>query len=145
MLELDFYNKTRKKIPTKIFEELLKNAEKVLCGEKIINREKNYLIELTLVGSTAIAAINRWHRGINKPTDVISLSYFDKNMPDPLAGEIFICLPFAAVQAKKMNQTLIEELKFLFIHGLLHILGFDHEKRAGEKRMNAIAGIINRR
>ena len=50
-------------------------------------------------------------------------------------GEIFISVPFACVQAKKIGQPLREELRFLFIHGLLHLFGYDHQKLAEEKEM----------
>lgn len=82
--------------------------------------------------------LNKRHHKKNRPTDVISLSYFSKNMKDLFVGEIFICLPFAKKQAKQIRQSLNEELRFLFIHGLLHVFGYDHKKPREEARMKEL-------
>lgn len=129
MLKFDFYNKTRTLITEKIFCKLLPAAEKVL---KLKNHTFNF--ELTLVGMKTIQKINFAYRKKNKPTDVISLSYFDKNSKNGFIGEIFICVPFAHKQAKELNCGFEDELKFLFIHGLLHLFGYDHQT----PRQNAV-------
>lgn len=79
--------------------------------------------------------LNYKYRNKNKPTDVLSLSFFDPKDQDGFVGELFICLSIVKKQAKKLGHTLFEELRFLFAHGLLHLFGFDHEKPKGERKM----------
>lgn len=83
-----------------------------------------------------MASLNRTFRRKNISTDVIALSFFEKNMQDSFIGEIFICVPVARKQAKKFKQTFKKELQFLFIHGLLHLFGYDHKNKTDENRMN---------
>lgn len=94
-------------------------------------------VEVSLVNDEAIREINREYRQIDKPTDVISLSYFeDIAFPDDnLIGEIFISVDTALAQAKERGLDLEKEVIFLFVHGLLHIFGYDHETEAEESIM----------
>lgn len=138
MLNLDFYNHTRKKISKKLFEKFLKNAEKILVKEKRINGGQKLLVELSLVGDAAIKSINSKYRSKSQPTDVISLSYFNKASKNDFIGEIFICVPYAVKQAQKLGFTLNKELQFLFIHGLLHIFGYDHKNPIEKKKMERL-------
>lgn len=138
MLNFDLYNHTRKTFPKKLFEKLLKNAEKILIKEKRIDGGQKLFIELNLVGTVAIKRINSKYRGKNQPTDVISLSYFNRASKDAFIGEIFICVPYATKQAQKLGFTLNKELQFLFIHGLLHIFGHDHKKPTDERKMKRL-------
>lgn len=92
---------------------------------------------LTIVGDKEIHALNREYRGVDKTTDVLSFSYFgEKRFPgDDAVGEIVISLQTAKKQAKDHGKTLNEELQFLFLHGLLHVFGFDHIKKNERKTM----------
>ena len=66
------------------------------------------------------------------PTDVLSFP-FNEELPDGFyIGDIFICYPIAEIQAKENNVSLQEELFRLMVHGILHLLGYDHEKDTGE-------------
>lgn len=138
MLKLDIYNKTKTRISTKSFYELLRYAEKTLIQEKIISGNSLFAAELTFVGNALIKKINKKYRRQNKPTDVISLSYFKKGTHGFFAGEIFISAPFARKQAEKMKHSFQRELHFLFIHGLLHVFGFDHKTSYGEAKMDRL-------
>lgn len=131
MFTLHIYNHTRQRIPERIFLDLLRHAEKLLP-------RKRFSIELSLVGYKKMTELNKRYHRKNRPTDVISLSYFGKKMRDTFIGEIFICLPYAKKQAKQIRQSLNEELRFLFIHGLLHIFGYDHKKPRDEARMKKL-------
>lgn len=135
MLHLEIYNKTRNKISSANFLSLLKPAYNQLIKDKRISREGNFEIELTFVGNSTITKLNKKYHQKNRTTDVISLSYFEKKMIDPFVGEIFICVPYAQIQAKKIGQSLKDELAFLFVHGLLHTFGYDHMKVNEEKHM----------
>ena len=90
-------------------------------------------IELILTKNSQIQELNKKHRNIDKATDVLSfpLEFDMENMP---LGSIVISLDFVEEKAKEYNHNFEDELKLLFIHGLLHLLGFDHEVDNGEHR-----------
>lgn len=90
-------------------------------------------IELILTNNPQIQTLNKEHRNIDKATDVLSfpLEFDMENMP---LGSIVISLDFVEEKAKEYNHGKEDELKLLFIHGLLHLLGFDHEVDNGEQR-----------
>jgi probable rRNA maturation factor len=135
MLSLEIFNLVGAKIQKKKLNVLLKSAENELEKRKIIKRVDEYLVECSFVDERAIKAINKKHRKKNKPTDVISLSYFSAESFDAFAGEIFICVPVAETQAKEIGHSLEKEFEFLFVHGLLHIFGFDHGKAEEKAKM----------
>lgn len=147
MLRLNFYNKTTTRVPEKIFRGLLKQTEIFLIKEKVLNSsQRELLIELSLIGNKQMTTLNRHYHDKNRSTDVISLSYFSKKMTDPFIGEIFICLPYARKQARTIGQPLHEELRFLFVHGLLHLFGYDHKKPKEEAQMKKLTyKILGRR
>ena len=128
MFNLNVYNRTREKISKNFFSEILISAEKNLVKTGKILPRQNFSLDLTFVTNKEITELNKKHRGIDSPTDVISISYSDLTF-DEFIGEIFISLPFAKMQAEKIGNSLEEEVKFLFIHGLLHVFGFDHVKQ----------------
>ena len=72
-------------------------------------------------------ALNKKFRKIDKVTDVLS---FGEAAADPQRGEVVICVEQAKQQAKRYKVTLLEEIQRLLVHGLLHLLGYDHLKRA---------------
>jgi len=81
--------------------------------------------ELLLVDDQTIQELNHTHRGINKPTDVLSFpieAY--EHMP---LGSIVISIDTARRKADELNHDVVDEVKLLLIHGLLHLLGYDHE------------------
>jgi probable rRNA maturation factor len=92
-------------------------------------------IHLVLVSDEEISFINSTYRGKKDATDVISLSYLDEDVypKDNLIGEVLISVETARRQAKEHKKTLAQELRFLFLHGLLHIFGFDH--KTGKDRL----------
>ena len=109
--------------------------------------KENYEVDVLLVDEATIQQINRDYRGIDRVTDVISFAFMDDKDPahqinDPsfekLLGEILICVPRAKEQAKEIGNTLYRELSFLFTHGLLHLLGYDHMKKEDEIVMFAL-------
>lgn len=97
---------------------------------------ENVVFDVSIVSSKQIKNINNKYRKINKVTDVISFANRDdKSVIVPLLGEIFICLDQAKKQAEAYGHSLKHELIFLFTHGLLHLLGFDHMTSKDEKVM----------
>jgi len=103
-------------------ELLLKTASRVYKGERI---ETNRTTALILCSDYFIRKLNRGYRGKDKPTDVLSFEFGDED----LLGEIYISLQRAKVQARAYGLTYEEELRRLLVHGLLHLMGYDHIKK----------------
>lgn len=106
---------------------------------------ENIVFDVNIVDAKTIKSINKKFRKIDKVTDVISFANRDNNnITVPLIGEIFICLSQAKKQAKDYQHSVQRELIFLFTHGLLHLLGYDHQNKKDEKIMfNLSDEIIN--
>jgi len=100
--------------------------------EKIANYITNKDFELILVDNPTIQKINKEYRDIDKPTDVLSfpLDVVCKSMP---IGSIIISIDFLD-KALEYGHSKEDELKLLLIHGLLHLIGYDHEVDNGEMR-----------
>jgi probable rRNA maturation factor len=101
--------------------------------ENIANTLTKKDIELMVVRNDEMQQINKEHRNIDKATDVLSFPMdFDfDNMP---LGSIVISTDFVQEKSKEYGHTFNEEFSLLFIHGILHLLGFDHEVDNGEHR-----------
>jgi len=96
---------------------------------KTISEEE---IEFILTNNQEIHEINLTTRGVDKPTDVLSFPY--EEMPNTPLGSIVISVDFVEKKAKEYNHSFEDELSLLFIHGLLHLVGYDHEVDNGEHR-----------
>jgi len=91
---------------------------------------------VVFVNDAYIRRLNKAYRGKDKPTDVLSFNYDDKTAN--LVGEIYISVDTAKRQAKDFKHSLQDELNKLFVHGFLHIHGYDHEEDADYKRMHQV-------
>lgn len=90
-------------------------------------------IELLVVKNDEIKELNKEHRNIDKATDVLSFP-MDFEMPNMPLGSIVISTDFVEEKSKEYGHSFNEELSLLFIHGILHLLGYDHEVDQGEHR-----------
>jgi len=90
-------------------------------------------IELLIVHNEEIQELNNQHRKIDKATDVLSFP-LEFDMPNMPLGSVVISIDFVEEKSKEYGHTKEEEFSLLFIHGLLHLLGFDHEVDDGEHR-----------
>ena len=90
-------------------------------------------IELILCDDASIHTLNKEHRGVDKPTDVLSFPLESTLENEPL-GSIVISIDRVDSKAKELGHEPKDELALLFIHGLLHLLGYDHEVDSGEMR-----------
>ena len=101
------------------------------------------IISISLVDNEFIHKMNRDYRGIDRPTDVISFAFLDNEDRESLykskepvcLGDIYISVDKAKEQAQEYGHSLKRELSFLFVHGLLHLLGYDHMTEEDEKVM----------
>jgi len=133
---LNIENLTNLTINTKLLEEI----SKVLLKE-FQSRE----IDLTLCDNKTIQQYNYEYRGKDKPTDVLSFPIENdmiRGMDIMPLGSIVISTNFVKERAKEFKHTENDELNLLFIHGMLHLLGFDHETDSGEMRKRE-AEVIN--
>lgn len=123
----------------------LENKTLAELDESLLNTIADSLttkeIELIITTNDDIQTINQQYRDINKATDVLSFPYED--MPMSPLGSIVISSEYAQSMADELGHNLTQEITLLFIHGLLHILGFDHEVDSGEMREEE-AKLINK-
>ena len=102
--------------------------------EKVDNAEFNIIF----VSSEKIHEINKEYRGVDRVTDVISFALEDNmdiKLDHRLLGDIYICLERAHEQAIEYGHSFLREICFLSVHGLLHLLGYDHMEPEDEKVM----------
>ena len=108
---------------------------------KVCEDEKldNVIFDVIIVNNQMIHELNKEYRGIDRPTDVISFALEDDksfNRNDiRLLGDIYISIDRAREQAKEYGHSFLRELYFLAVHGLLHLLGYDHMTKEDEKVM----------
>ena len=95
--------------------------------ENIANTLTTKDIELIVVKNDEIQELNKEYRNIDKPTDVLSFPMNFEVIDMPLLGSIVISTDFVQEKAKEFKHSFNEEFTLLFIHGLLHLLGFDHQ------------------
>jgi len=94
-------------------------------------------LSLALIGNTEMRRLNARYRSKDYPTDVLSFPA-EKNLPvetPPLIGDVIISVEKAAEQAKARRRRLDEEMVTLLIHGIVHLLGYDHERSAKDARV----------
>ncbi len=107
----------------------VEKLEKILQEMLDYLKLKNVEVSVLLVDNKEIKKLNEEWRGKDKPTDVLS---FPINEETPygckLLGDIVISVPYAKEHAKEFGNTFQEEMVRLLAHGLLHLLGYDHER-----------------
>ena len=94
-------------------------------------------VSVLLTGDRAMRTLNRRYRGKDRTTDVLSFPLRGgtfSRVQRRLLGDIVICLPVAARQARAAGETLLDEIDRLLVHGFLHLLGYDHEQSGREAR-----------
>jgi len=108
--------------------------KKLKTKAKRLNKRK---IHIHLIRDNEIKTINQSYRKKNATTDVLSFDYTSPKDGSPCAGEIYISWQTASRVASQMGHPLIEEVLLLTIHGLLHILGYDHELSEKAQKLQA--------
>ena len=113
---MDIKNTTRRKNPPIKFN---------LIKEFVLG--KNYELSLVLIGNDLSRKLNKQHRKIDKPTNILTFP-LSKN-----AGEIFINLPLSKKQSPRFDRKYSNFVGFLFIHGLFHLKGYEHSSKMEEE------------
>ncbi|MDP3985976.1 MAG: rRNA maturation RNase YbeY [Candidatus Veblenbacteria bacterium] len=120
-----YHNVSRMRIPP----AFRARARRLLSRVEKLTGKRWGEVGLIFVSGLFMRRLNATYRHYDRVTDVLSFTYQARS---PVVGEIFICVEQAARQARTARHSLGAELEFLFVHGLLHLLGHDH-LRAGER------------
>ena len=106
-------------------------ARAVLRAEGV----RRAMVSIALVGRRRIRSLNRRHLGHDRETDVIAFSLGTgakaRSPRRAVVGDVYVCVPTAATQARRYETTPRDELRRLVIHGVLHVLGYRHPAGAG--------------
>jgi probable rRNA maturation factor len=121
-----------------------KIAQRVLKAEGVASP---YEVSLVFTDSETVQRLNRDYRGVDEPTDVLAFYMLPQKEadssfvlpPDSIThlGEVIISYPQAVGQAREQGHPVKQELALLIIHGILHLLGYDHEQPEEEVEMRA--------
>lgn len=144
-----FYDETGNADPAT--EKLFGDLYQALLGE--LGEKDVFEIEVTMTDADTIRALNAENRGVDSVTDVLSFPAMEDVLPfdgekhaddaDPESGEfilgdIIICYERACEQAREYGHSLTRELCYLFVHGMCHLFGFDHESETQKAQMRAV-------
>lgn len=116
-----------------------------------------FAVDFIFVSEVKMAELNKKHRSIDKSTDVLTLPLFDRKFFDKankkqwkfyksqgklFLGDVFICTSVAEKNSVEYGHTKEREICFLALHGLLHILGFDHQSEKEQEYFEVVQRII---
>ena len=137
MAKVDFVNLTKERIPSRKTEKFIGALFKKLAGNRRlkaqIGRVKGIAdVTLVFVSRARGKKINYEYRGKDYATDVLS---FAKDEKAQGLGELVFCLPVIKRQARQHGLSFQAELEYLVIHGVLHLIGYDHEKSQREEKI----------
>ncbi len=132
----------RVRVPVSALNEFLAKACKAL-------RVSSEAVTVCLVSNSEMARWNRRYRGKNRPTDVLSFPVDAKPgrvKSQEYLGDIAIAPAVARQNAKRFCRSLSDEMRILILHGILHLMGYDHETDTGqmerrEKRLRRTFGL----
>jgi probable rRNA maturation factor len=125
--------KNKFKISEKQIQKLCDTVIQNLKSKKIKNIKDLKKTELTCVflSKKEMQILNKSFRKKNKPTDVLSFQPLDNSS----VGELVFCPSVLLPQSKKQKHSLSHEFMYMFIHGMLHLLGYDHEVSKKEEKI----------
>jgi probable rRNA maturation factor len=138
MTSIDLFTEGNLPLPyNSITAGFLKLYIKKICS---FLKLKNIIITLIICDNEYIHNINKKYRKKNRPTDVISFPYRESPFPDikqktELLGDIYLSLEKALENSGIYKVSLKDETKRLLVHGVLHLIGYDHEKSKREAKI----------
>lgn len=140
-IELSIDNQTEFKIEFK--KELI---QIILNLAKYFNIEKHINVDLTIVNNEEIQKLNKEYRGKDYATDILSFDFGNDGLYDTLPfvhlGELVVSYEKVIAQANEFNHSVKREFCYLFTHGLVHLIGYDHEEENERIEMNRIVDEI---
>ncbi|NLY94513.1 MAG: rRNA maturation RNase YbeY [Myxococcales bacterium] len=118
-----------------------------IAAERMLEAVKRPKAELSILlcDDATIHELNRDYRGKDRPTDVLSFSMHEgegSGVHPDLLGDVVISIDTARKQAAEKGWAIASEIRFLLAHGLLHLLGYDHQTRDEERRMLAMGDAL---
>lgn len=148
-IQLDWNNELAE---SEISDSLITKLEELLQMTASMENVTEGVVSLSFVDDETIHQLNKQYRGIDRPTDVLSFAMEESNedemkiLMDPddqeekpvlehLLGDVIISIPTAKEQSEEYGHSLEREIGFLFVHGFLHLLGYDHQDEASEETM----------
>lgn len=144
-MEIIVINQSSEKRWTRYKKDFETIAEK---AKEVLHLKNEYSASVIFVNPSEIHEINRDYRHIDRPTDVISFALKDGEDDYEMLegadelGDIFINIQAIVDQAKEYGHSMRREVCFLFTHGLLHLLGYDHMQPEEEKEMFHLQDVI---
>lgn len=126
-------------------ESMMRTLERAvtLCTEKENLYPDNIEVSLTFVDKEEIRRLNQMYRQVDNPTDVLSFpmienfSEIDDETEELMLGDVVICIEKVREQAKEYGHTEERETVYLFVHSILHLLGYDHIEEEDKKEMRS--------
>ena len=132
-MKIGLFNETEENV-----DEYFSTVKKVLKkGLKLLNISKCEF-NIIVVDNEYIHNLNKSYRGIDRPTDVISFALQDDktfDVDDNILGDIYISIDKVYSQAEEYGHSKLREFCFLAVHGMLHLLGYDHMNKEDEEKM----------
>ena len=123
----------------KVDEAALRRLAAVVLAQEGVAGETE--LSLIITDDEAIRELNRRFRGVDAPTDVLAFGaeaeeqFVSAPESPPYLGDVVISYQRALAQAEELGHAVAEELKLLVIHGILHLLGYDHQEEAAARKM----------
>ncbi len=114
--------------------EVLRQSKRISRLSRL-GPKTSWSVNVEVVSGPVMKHLNSTYRGKDTSTDVLSFPAFGVFRETGILGEIVICLPKVKSQAKELKHSPQFELEILLIHGVLHLLGFDHEKGPAESKV----------
>ncbi len=116
--------------------ELLRRLRQMIRLLQIEQKE----VSILLTDDAKIHQLNKIYRGKDRPTDVLAFAMQEGEfgaLAGPVLGDVIVSVPTARKQARSTRSSVLEEVTMLVAHGLLHLLGWDHDTAAKDRRMRA--------
>ena len=131
MIALDISADFRAKIDSRLIQET------AIISLRHQSVGENTEMTIVITGDEQLNALNRQYREIDKPTDVLSFpaDFTDPENEAPYLGDIVISFPRAAYQAEVGEHAVMAEIQLLVVHGILHLLGYDHAQPLDKSAM----------
>ncbi|MDE5654123.1 MAG: rRNA maturation RNase YbeY [Clostridia bacterium] len=141
---LEIYDEVESQLDTALIHKVFEEYKKHFALPDKIN------VELTIVDEDTIKEVNREYRGVDSVTDVLSFPSLDAKLPfvaedypmdidissgEIMLGEIMLCYSRAVEQSVEYGHSKERECSYLVLHGLLHLLGFDHIEQEDKEKM----------
>lgn len=124
-------------IPKTLSHYYCEKALKAL--ERVVKKPQQGIIQLIAIESEEMAQMNEQFRGKKGSTDILTFSYYSPELKKTdIVGEIYLCLEKIKLYAKERGMTYKEQLEYIVIHGLVHLMGYDHESEKDAREMEKV-------